>query len=350
MHHSGIDGESRGECISEEGDFECLGRVAYGTIAAANILLKARLLDAGNTVPYNQSKDEYHLEHQRNYTFGRKILSDGRRSSQYACDMAAADHTFVTTVADNMRQYTKREVAQARNARELIARLGYPSSKTTIDMLDAGIFKCDITKQDVRNADAIFGSCIPSLKEKTHKRASTPASAVTLPRVTQVQQMLAVDLFFTKKIPFLLGELVSFGLAQCIPIKNRTAEVIASSIRSIINTARNRDFDCVQLRTDGEGALAAMSQELNGLDIVLDVAGPGQHVPIIENKIKTIKERVRAHENGLPYVMTRLLTTMCVLFCVLRLDMQPSRVSVDQTSHLEQFTGRKIDATRDLRI
>ena len=118
--------------------------------AAADILLKARLLDAGNTVSYNQSKDEYHLEeHQRNYTFGRKILSDGGRSSQYACDMAAADHTFVTAVADNMRQYTKREVAQARNARELIARLGYPSSQTTIDMLDAGIFKCDVTKQDV---------------------------------------------------------------------------------------------------------------------------------------------------------------------------------------------------------
>ena len=30
--------------------------------------------------------------------------------------------------------------------------------------------------------------------------------------------------------------------------------------------------------------------------------------------------------------------------------MQPSRVSVDRTSPLEQFIGRKIDATRDLRI
>ena len=47
-----------------------------------------------------------------------------------------------------------------------------------------------------------------SLKGETHKQASTPASAVILSRVTQVQQMLAVDLFFMKKIPFLLGELV----------------------------------------------------------------------------------------------------------------------------------------------
>ena len=66
------------------------------------------------------------------------MLSNGLRSSHYACDMANTDHTFVTTVADNMRQYTKREVEQAKTARELMARLGYPSSQATIYMLDIG--------------------------------------------------------------------------------------------------------------------------------------------------------------------------------------------------------------------
>jgi hypothetical protein len=32
----------------------------------------------------------------------------------------------------NMRQYTKREVAQAKTARQLMARLGYASSQATI--------------------------------------------------------------------------------------------------------------------------------------------------------------------------------------------------------------------------
>ena len=41
---------------------------------------------------------------------------------------------------------------------------------------------------------------------------------------------------------------------------------------------------------------------------------------------------------------------MCVLFCVSRLNMQPSRMSTPRTSPLEQFTGMKIDATRDLRV
>jgi hypothetical protein len=168
-------------------------------------------------------------------------------------------------------------------------------------------------------------ACIPSLRGKTHKRTSTPASPVLIPRVTQVQRILAVDLFFIKKLPFLLGQLVPLGLALCIPTKN-TASVIAAGIRSFTNTARSRDFDCVKLRTDGEGALAAMSEELSGLGIVLDVAGPGQHVPVVERKIQTIKERVRAHKSSLPYIMTRLMLTMCVLFCVSRLNMQLSRM------------------------
>jgi Reverse transcriptase (RNA-dependent DNA polymerase) len=345
----GIDGGSRGLRIAEEGDFEDLGRVGCEITAAANILSKARLLDAGNIVSYNQLEDAYHLQGQhKNYKFGRKMLSNGRRSNHYACDMA--DYSFVTTVADNMRQYTKREVDQAKTARELMARLGHASSQATIDMLDAGMSNCTVTKQDVRNADAIFGSSIPSLKGKTRKQASTPASPVIAPRVTQVQQILAVDIFFVKKLPFLIGQLVPLNLALCTPLKNRTAAIVAAGIRTFINTAKSRDFDCVQLRTDGEGALAAMCNELSSLGIVVDTAGPGQHVPVVERKIQTIKERVRAHENSLPYVMTRLLLTMCVLFCVSRLNMQPSRISVDRTSPLEQFTGRKLDAARDLRV
>jgi hypothetical protein len=52
--------------------------------------------------------------------------------------------------------------------------------------------------------------------------------------------------------------------------KDSCSIVIAACIRSFINTAHSRDFDCVRLRNDGEGALAAMSEELSGLAIMLD--------------------------------------------------------------------------------
>ena len=58
----GIDGGSRGLCIREDGNFNDLGRVGLATRAAANILSKTRLIDAGNAVSYDANADVYHLD------------------------------------------------------------------------------------------------------------------------------------------------------------------------------------------------------------------------------------------------------------------------------------------------
>ena len=70
-----------------------------------------------------------------------------------------------------------------------------------------------------------------------------------------MQQIFAVNLLFIKKLPFLPGEMIPLGLSMCTPTNNRTASVIAAGVKSFVNTARSRDFDCVQLRTDGGVAL-----------------------------------------------------------------------------------------------
>ena len=46
--------------------------------------------------------------------------------------------------------------------------------------------------------------------------------------------------------------------------------------------------------------------------------------------------------------MTKLILSMCVLFSVSRINMQPSRMSGTRISPI--FTGMKIDAARDLRV
>jgi hypothetical protein len=345
----GIDGTSRGLCIDQDGDFEGLGRVGYNRDAAANILSKTQVLDNGFSVAYDQSLDEYRLEgHQRIYVFGRRILHNGRRSSHYSCTMSGK--AFVTTVADNLRQYTVREALQAQHARVMMERLAHASSSGTIATLQAGVINCEVTPQDVKNADAIFGMSIPSLKGKTPKRSSVPAAPILAPRVTQVQQILTVDIMFIKKIPFLLGVLIPLGLTLCAQIKNRTAAPVAAAIRKFISTAASRDFDILQLRIDGEGALGPMVNELSRIGITIDVAGPGQHVPVVERRIQTVKQRVRAYDNSLPFVMTRLLLIYCVLFTVSRLNMVPGRMSGSSLSPLEIFSGRKLDSSRDLRI
>ena len=56
------------------------------------------------------------------------------------------EEVYVTTVEDTKKAFTKYEVERADRARELLARLGYPSTAKAIQMLNSGgIINCDIT-------------------------------------------------------------------------------------------------------------------------------------------------------------------------------------------------------------
>jgi hypothetical protein len=57
---------------------------------------------------------------------------------------------------------------------------------------------------------------------------------------------------------------------------------VGKALRQFVSKAKSRDFDVVDIRTDGEKSVATMIPELNAIGIVVEVAGPGQHVPQIE--------------------------------------------------------------------
>jgi hypothetical protein len=61
----------------------------------------------------------------------------------------------------------------------------------------------------------------------------------------------------------------------------------------------NAKFNIMAILT--EGAVVAMTDYLQSIGIQVNPTGAGQHVPVIENKIRQIKERVRAIFNTLPF-------------------------------------------------
>jgi hypothetical protein len=217
--------------------------------------------------------------------------------------------------------------------------------------MNAGVLNCSVTATDVRNHTAAAGGIIAELRGKTRKMTSTAASgSYVAPRVTQVQQSLAVDICYIKGLAFLIGKLSPLGLGLALYLKDRTTDSVGKGIRSFLSTAASRSFECKEIRTDGEGAVAAMVPELNGLGIPVSPSGPGQHVSPVERFVQEVKKRARSHEHGLPFVMCKVLLIYCVLFCVRCINMQASTTSIDHTSPLEQFSGMKLDAKRDLRV
>ena len=102
--------------------------------------------------------------------------------------------------------------------------------------------------------------------------------------------------------------------------------------------------------SDGEGTIGAAAVELKMLGIELDISRAGGHVSRVELCITLIKERVRAHmSHKLPYTLTTLGLVMLVLFCVSRINFQPSHSRNDGTSPRELFSGSSVDAKLDFR-
>jgi hypothetical protein len=69
---------------------------------------------------------------------------------------------LVKTVDENMKRYTKREIGGTTRAREMLSRMGYPSSQQAIAMAESGV-NFYITAHDFRIAEAIWGADIASL-------------------------------------------------------------------------------------------------------------------------------------------------------------------------------------------
>jgi predicted lactoylglutathione lyase len=105
----------------------------------------------------------------------------------YVCDMSTFVQrravAAVVTVQDNMSKFSKREIAGAENARELMRQLGYPSSRDMMDLIKSGgIMNSSVTAQDVYRASQIFGSDIASLKGKTVTVKSEGAKLESIPK------------------------------------------------------------------------------------------------------------------------------------------------------------------------
>ena len=342
----GVQKGAPGVRIDDVGTFRDLGQVGIGKGASCNILSACQMVDTGRSFSYDNDKDEFVVVgSDQEYVFTRRIRADGTKTRFYTRDFA-----HVATVAANLRRYSMREVKQMDKAEQLMQRLGHMTSKATISLINSGVQNCPVSASDVRNKDAAKGASVAGLLGKTTKRKSYSPGYALAPRVTQVQQILSIDIIFVKMIPFLLGVFTPLGLGLVHFLRDRSEDQVGTGVRLMLAKAGSRSFDVLEIRCDGEGAVGALSAALQASGIRVAIAGPGQHVAVVERMARTLKSRHRCHELALPFVMTHTLIIWCVQFCMHCINLQPGASSVDKVSPYEQFSGLKLDAKRDLRI
>jgi hypothetical protein len=142
-------------------------------------------------------------------------------------------------------------------------------------------------------------------------------------------------LFVDKSLPFLIVVAKPLELVLVKPLTGRTAAVLFDALSAIIQELKKRGFIPRTLLSDGEGGIAKIATRF--ADLIFNPAGAGQHVPVVENMIRQLKERVRAILSGLPYTAPPFLVKWAVLYGVNCLNMFPSGTRVDQSSSSRTF-------------
>jgi hypothetical protein len=252
----------------------------------------------------------------------------------------------ITTVEDNEKEYTKRQVQDANTARDLIRKLGYTSNADTAKLLSNGsIINSPVTSHDLYRAQKIYGPDIGSLKGKTRSSPSAQVKLEYIPPPVSANQSMHVDIFFVEGLAFFASVSTPLGLTMVhyLSKSSRSTTSVEKALLSQINTYKSSGFIIDIILTDGEGAMSKLTDTLNSMSIRVNPSGPGQHVPIIERKIQVIKQSIRAHLATLPFTVPYSILPWLVLFCVFRLNRRPSNSMEDNLSSRERYSGRKIE-------
>lgn len=147
---------------------------------------------------------------------------------------------------------------------------------------------------------------------------------------------------FIEGLTFLISVSKPLDYLMVTNILGKSTEVVWKALWSQISAYKARNFTVNLLLSDGEGAIAALSSRLNSEGIRVDPSGTGQHVPAVENKVRQVKERTRAHLCVLPFNLSITLLPWLVYFCVSRINMMPSHLRNDPSPPRELYLGRKI--------
>ena len=111
--------------------------------------------------------------------------------------------------------------------------------------------------------------------------------------------MLACDIMYVNKIPFLMSisQHIRFVTAQ--HIKNQQGTMILNAIRAIHQIYLQHGFQIRNAFMDGQ--FEPLRGNLAELGILLNTASNDEHVPEIERQIRTVKERTCGIYCTLPF-------------------------------------------------
>jgi hypothetical protein len=157
---------------------------------------------------------------------------------------------------------------------------------------------------------------------------------------------------YVNGIPFLLtiSRNLKFGTIEALP--NRLEATLVAALVSTVQVYKQRGFSMSLGLTDGEFDTSGIRESLAGEGVALDLTGRDEHVGDIERYVRTMKERMRATYNTLPFThMPPRLVIEMAKQAVFWLHSFPRVDGVsDHMSPREIMTGQRLNYARHCRF
>ena len=101
----------------------------------------------------------------------RRLKFEPSKNGLYFHDTENRQNVFLNSQYENSKFYTKRQIAQAKEARNAYQMAGYPSvedfkNAVRYHMID----DCPVTVKDIEVAEDVFGKSIHALKDKMTRK------------------------------------------------------------------------------------------------------------------------------------------------------------------------------------
>ena len=111
---------------------------------------------------------------------------------------------------------------------------------------------------------------------------------------------------------------------------------------NVIKLYHSRGFKIKIINSDNE--FAYIKDSISDWDILLNVSSRSEHVPVIERRIRVIKERVRSIRHSLPFkILPKIMIIEMVKYCIKWLNVFPSKGGINNMSPRTVMVGRNID-------
>jgi hypothetical protein len=316
---TGIGGEGSIR-IQQEADLLGYGTVYFHKDVAANILSFHNMTKRFPSVVYNnQLKDAFiitrddgsHMEFVPShdglyyYDFQQSI----RRKEQLQKEQTM----MIKTVEGIQRNFTKREIEAAEDARRLYVIMGRPSQKAFEEIIGGGkLINNTVTIQDFRNALEMFGEDLGVLKGKTTRKKPDHVAIHIGPKPQPKNIILSVDLMYFTGLTFLITVSRNIRFITAMLLTDRKKTTIFAVLKQVFRIYQGRghaveDIEFVNGEENpihtmlADNEFQALQQDVEELGVNVHVVTKEEHVPEVERQNRVIKERARAIVQTLPY-------------------------------------------------